>query len=131
MLPAGEFVSLSIYESEPISIVAFALNSSEYKESYHELLNQKSTPMTETASNEDPTKEKSAHIEVQFENSNCNFFCRIYFAEKFSLLRKRAMSFDEEAFILSISRSIFWNARGGKSGSNFAKTKGDFFKSAN
>lgn len=75
--------------------------------------------------NEDVKKNKNANIEIQFQDSNCNFFCRIYLAEKFAALRSMVLPIGEEAYIRSLSRSVQWNARGGKSGSNFAKTIGN------
>lgn len=73
---------------------------------------------------DDSKKSKSAHIEVQFQDSNCNFFCRIFYAEKFSWFRSKVLPVGEEGYIRSLARSMQWNARGGKSGSNFAKTAG-------
>lgn len=74
--------------------------------------------------NEDSKKKKNSHIEIQFQDSNSNFFCRIYMADKFAELRSLVLPIGEEAYIRSLSRSVQWNARGGKSGSNFAKTTG-------
>lgn len=74
--------------------------------------------------NEDSKKIKNSHIEVQFQDSNCNFFCRVYMADKFSELRSLVLPIGEEGYIRSLSRSVPWNARGGKSGSNFSKTAG-------
>lgn len=73
---------------------------------------------------DDSKKSKNLHVEIQFQDANCNFFCRIYFAEKFAALRNLVMPMGEEAYIRSLSRSVQWNARGGKSGSNFSKTAG-------
>lgn len=77
-----------------------------------------------TDKTEDAKKTKTGHIEVQFQDATCNFFCRVYFAEKFSWLRRQALPIGEEAYIRSLMRSVQWNARGGKSGSNFSKTAG-------
>nr|XP_023014888.1 1-phosphatidylinositol 3-phosphate 5-kinase isoform X1 [Leptinotarsa decemlineata]XP_023014889.1 1-phosphatidylinositol 3-phosphate 5-kinase isoform X1 [Leptinotarsa decemlineata] len=77
--------------------------------------------------NDDAKKARNAHIEVQFQDSNSNFFCRVYLAEKFAALRASVLPIGEEGYIRSLSRSIQWNARGGKSGSNFAKTADDRF----
>nr|CAI5827442.1 unnamed protein product [Callosobruchus analis] len=84
-------------------------------------------PTTTTDKSEHPKKNRNAHIEVQFEDSNCNFFCRVYMAEKFAALRSNFLPIGEEEYIRSLSRSAQWNARGGKSGSNFAKTADDRF----
>lgn len=73
---------------------------------------------------DDPKKNKTANVEIQFEDSYCKFFCRIYFAEKFAALRNIVLPIGEEAYIRSLSRSVQWNARGGKSGSTFCKTTG-------
>lgn len=64
---------------------------------------------------------------MQFQDSHCNFFCRVYYAERFAWLRSLVLPDGEEAYIRSLSRSIRWNARGGKSGSNFAKSIDDRF----
>lgn len=82
---------------------------------------QQSTPLEKS---DDSKKNKNSHIEVQFQDCNCNFFCRVYMADKFAELRSLVLPIGEEAYIRSLSRSIQWNARGGKSGSNFAKTTG-------
>lgn len=73
---------------------------------------------------EDTKKSKPPYIEVQFQDMNCNFCCRVYYAERFMLLRKRVIPAGEEAYIRSLCQSVQWNARGGKSGSSFCKTKG-------
>lgn len=73
---------------------------------------------------EDAKKSRNSHIDVQFQDSTCNFFCRVYLAEKFATLRSFVLPIGEEAYVRSLSRSVQWNARGGKSGSNFAKTAG-------
>lgn len=63
-------------------------------------------------------------LQVQFSDSSANFIVKIYFADEFARLRKAIFPAGEEAFIRSMSRCVQWAARGGKSGSNFAKTKG-------
>lgn len=77
---------------------------------------------------EDPKKSKPPYIEVEFQDSNCNFCCRVYYAERFVCLRKSVIPAGEEAYIRSLRRSVQWNARGGKSGSSFCKTKGAYYK---
>ncbi|CAH1155707.1 unnamed protein product [Phaedon cochleariae] len=72
-------------------------------------------------------KTRNAHIEVQFHDSNSNFFCRVYLAEKFAALRNAVLPMGEDGFIRSLSKSVQWNARGGKSGSNFSKSADDRF----
>lgn len=73
---------------------------------------------------EDPKKSKPPYIEVEFQDVHCNFCCRVYYAERFVWLRNNVIPAGEEAYIRSLQRSVQWNARGGKSGSSFCKTKG-------
>ncbi|XP_017776695.1 PREDICTED: 1-phosphatidylinositol 3-phosphate 5-kinase [Nicrophorus vespilloides] len=191
-LASGVYAPIVVYENEPSSIVAYALNSFEYKKVFEELSGKKPQSAEQTpspvhkrknqsdrsergesgefgASNEktsgllsflrnkesksdisnsatanvsemsqsfeappvekveDHKKSKTEHIEIQFEDVNCNFFCRIFCAEKFATLRKSVLPIGEEAYIRSLSRSVQWNARGGKSGSTFCKTMDDRF----
>ncbi|XP_075225146.1 1-phosphatidylinositol 3-phosphate 5-kinase fab1 isoform X2 [Lycorma delicatula] len=69
----------------------------------------------------------SLHLEVQFSDASANFIVKIYFAEQFARLRASVFPAGEEAFVRSLSRCVQWAARGGKSGSNFCKTKDDRF----
>ncbi|XP_077997927.1 1-phosphatidylinositol 3-phosphate 5-kinase-like [Glandiceps talaboti] len=67
------------------------------------------------------------HIELQFSDNTAKYYCRVYFAEQFRLLRKTIFPAGEEAYIRSLSHCIQWIARGGKSGSTFLKTSDDRF----
>ncbi|XP_050300649.1 1-phosphatidylinositol 3-phosphate 5-kinase [Anthonomus grandis grandis] len=183
-LPTGVYGPIPVLETELSSIIAYALNSYEYKKSLEDLTNKKicnsndqspspiskrkynsermtvegddkgsgllgflrnkdlvNSPtvmgqpdMTELEQNqavpekgEDHKKAKNSHVEVQFQDNTCNFFCRIYLADKFASLRNAVLPIGEEAYIRSLSRSIEWQARGGKSGSTFSKTLDDRF----
>ncbi|CAH1132979.1 unnamed protein product [Ceutorhynchus assimilis] len=174
-LPAGVYGPLAVFENELSSIIAYALNSLEYKKSFEELTNKKcnneltpspvsrkknnldntkfdsedktsgllgflrtkdskmdltsplSSDSVEVEPTEDLKKVKNSHIEIQFQDSTCNFFCRVYLADKFATLRAAVLPMGEEAYIRSLSRSVQWKALGGKSGSNFAKTSDDRF----
>ncbi|KAF5299848.1 hypothetical protein FQA39_LY11385 [Lamprigera yunnana] len=181
-LPVGVTVPIVVYETEPSSIIAYALNSFEYKKSLDEIVGKwpQSTeqspspvhkrksqpdkdPNEDSSSNrilsflrskdskndgtpggiildvnqsedaytiekvDDIKKGKTTHIEVQFSDHNSNFFCRIYYAERFAALRSIFVPDGEEAYIRSLSHCVQWNAQGGKSGSTFCKTKDDRF----
>ncbi|KAF5269883.1 hypothetical protein FQR65_LT05681 [Abscondita terminalis] len=189
-LPTGVSIPIVVYETEFSSIVAYALNSYDYKRALDELFGKKpqsaeqspspvhkrksqsdkdqnendssssrilsflrnkdsKTDLLHTATNgasleasqtEDSTshptveklednnkKGKATHIEVQFSDHNSNFFCRVYYAERFSWLRSVFVSDGEEAYIRSLARCVQWNAQGGKSGSTFSKTRDDRF----
>lgn len=72
-----------------------------------------------------PTKQQH-YIEVQFNDSTTNFYCRVYFPVQFAALRENVLPCGEDGYTRSLSRSIQWAARGGKSGSSFCKTRGGF-----
>lgn len=72
------------------------------------------------------SKQQQNFIEVQFSDSSTNFICKIYFAAQFAALRESVLSCGEDGFIRSLSKSVPWAARGGKSGSNFFKTRGNY-----
>ena len=69
------------------------------------------------------TKQQN-YIEVQFNDATTNFFCRIYFAAQFAALRENVLPCGEDGFTRSLSRTVQWAARGGKSGSAFCKSRG-------
>jgi len=67
------------------------------------------------------------HVKHQFADNTCRFYCSIYYAEQFRLLRKRIFPDGEEKYIRSLQHSVAWGARGGKSGSAFFKSLDDRF----
>uniref|UniRef100_A0A182K7W3 1-phosphatidylinositol-3-phosphate 5-kinase n=1 Tax=Anopheles christyi TaxID=43041 RepID=A0A182K7W3_9DIPT len=130
-------------------------------------------------SDQDKKHKNAAHSEIHFQDANCNFVCRIYFAKEFDLLRcqilkrptatgtthrgsatagntgsagsagtvlggngsnggvggggdsnetsQEVMETLRKMFARSLSKSVRWEARGGKSGSKFSKTVDDRF----
>lgn len=97
------------------------------------------------------SKTSTAHVEINFQDASTHFMCKIFFARDFDLMRNRLLrpmdgtAVEEEiqfdgndddalaienkriAFARSLSKSIQWDARGGKSGSKFCKTFDDRF----
>ncbi|XP_077973919.1 1-phosphatidylinositol 3-phosphate 5-kinase-like [Styela clava] len=69
----------------------------------------------------------SPHVEIQFSDSTTKFYCKVYFASLFEKFRSKVLEGGEEQYLTSMSRSMRWLARGGKSGSTFHKTKDDQF----
>ena len=89
----------------------------------------------------------SHHVETIFQDSNTHFTCKNYFAKEFDELRSKCLlqqktkghlSSDgggidngveeiRRSYARSLSESIRWEARGGKSGSQFSKTSDDRF----
>lgn len=74
-----------------------------------------------------PTKNQSPYIEVSFSDSTASFRVKVFFPEDFNRLRSLVLPEGEEGYIRSLSRCVAWAASGGKSGSNFNKTKDDRF----
>ncbi|XP_017877426.1 1-phosphatidylinositol 3-phosphate 5-kinase isoform X2 [Ceratina calcarata] len=193
LLPLGSVVPIVVYESEPSSIIAYALDSHDYKHALHELLRttkgpdlnpsplikrkfpenkenfsdimqsgefkrpsvlsffrgnspnpaspidsdktisnvesnaQNSTTTTTDAEEDKKTTKQQNYIEVQFNDATTNFYCRIYFAAQFAAFRENVLPCGEDGFTRSLSRSVQWAARGGKSGSAFCKSRDDRF----
>ncbi|XP_037768106.1 1-phosphatidylinositol 3-phosphate 5-kinase isoform X2 [Chelonia mydas] len=67
------------------------------------------------------------HVELQFSDANAKFYCRIYYAGEFHKMRDVILGSREEDFIRSLSHSLPWQARGGKSGAVFYVTEDDRF----
>ncbi|XP_067404848.1 1-phosphatidylinositol 3-phosphate 5-kinase isoform X2 [Emydura macquarii macquarii] len=67
------------------------------------------------------------HVELQFSDANAKFYCRIYYAGEFHKMRDVILGSSEEDFIRSLSHSLPWQARGGKSGAAFYVTEDDRF----
>ncbi|XP_053899955.1 1-phosphatidylinositol 3-phosphate 5-kinase isoform X2 [Malaclemys terrapin pileata] len=67
------------------------------------------------------------HVELQFSDANAKFYCRIYYAGEFHKMRDVILGSHEEDFIRSLSHSLPWQARGGKSGAAFYVTEDDRF----
>ncbi|XP_014610416.1 PREDICTED: 1-phosphatidylinositol 3-phosphate 5-kinase isoform X2 [Polistes canadensis] len=192
LLPLGSVVPVVVYESELSSIIAYALDSHDYKHSLQELLRTtkgpelNSSPLNKrkfsenkentleltqsgdfkrpsvlsflrgnspnptspiesdknvssvesivqncnvsTETDEDKKQVKQQNfIEVQFNDTTTNFYCRIYFPAQFSALRKNVLPCGEDGYTRSLSRTVQWAARGGKSGSAFCKSRDDRF----
>ncbi|XP_061508754.1 putative 1-phosphatidylinositol 3-phosphate 5-kinase [Anopheles gambiae] len=199
-LKAGLF-PIVVNEQDLGSCIAYSLMSQEYRKMLESMLSggtggvitigasenspnmkRKSTSVSSTTDaedspaaagkNEQDKKHKNAsHSEIHFQDANCNFVCRIYFAKEFDLLRcqilkrpaatgtthrgsgtvgntagtvaggnggngpggdanetsQEVMETVRKMFARSLSKSVRWEARGGKSGSKFSKTVDDRF----
>ncbi|TKR80537.1 hypothetical protein L596_014598 [Steinernema carpocapsae] len=67
------------------------------------------------------------HLEVDFEDSNAQYYVKAYYAEQFRMLRKVLFTEGEDQFIRSLSQSLNWKPDGGKSGASFFKTRDERF----
>lgn len=89
----------------------------------------------------DKPKKCNSHMEMQFADSNTTFTAKLYFAKEFDEMRSKFLNIPNQtdvdrkptvddarkSFARSLSQSIRWEARGGKSGSKFNKTCDDKF----
>lgn len=87
--------------------------------------NPNSSVPSETEEEKRTTKQQN-YIEVQFNDATTNFYCRVYFPVLFAALRENVLPCGEDGYTRSLSRSVQWAARGGKSGITFSKTRGIF-----
>ena len=55
-------------------------------------------------------------------NSSTKFYCKVYYADLFKQLRQLIMPNGEDKYIHSLFRCMNWDAKGGKSNSQFRKT---------
>ncbi|RXG57403.1 1-phosphatidylinositol 3-phosphate 5-kinase [Armadillidium vulgare] len=146
-------IPVVINDDEPSSIIAKALASQEYETKLQILqakLNElqqglETSHKTTDSSNSSPTSvsnpsqegvatkgsdsdkqssQKDMHIDLQWNDSHANYYCKILFVDQFRELRQLIFPSGEELFIRSLSRCVSWDARGGKSGSAFCKTVG-------
>ena len=61
-------------------------------------------------------------MKIEFQDANTRFYCKIYYADQFYQLRKLIFPNQEEKYIHSLFRCMNWEAKGGKSNSQFRKT---------
>ncbi|XP_048808793.1 1-phosphatidylinositol 3-phosphate 5-kinase isoform X1 [Lagopus muta] len=90
--------------------------------------NQGAEPQDEVDGGDGQKKQLvNPHVELQFSDANAKFYCRIYYAGEFHKMREVILGSSEEDFIRSLSHSMPWQARGGKSGAAFYVTEDDRF----
>lgn len=127
-----------VREDELSSIIAFALDSADYKEMLHQVQGQstaaKSARSSQMAGNtsEDEDlisrsllKTTSSHLKYGFSDGSAKMLCKVFFAEQFDAMRRKCGV--AERFIESMSRCAKYDSRGGKSKSLFLKTLDDRF----
>ncbi|QDS68694.1 hypothetical protein FKW77_002785 [Venturia effusa] len=118
-----------VREDEPSSLIALALSSPDYQakvRSFRGLTEQNATEEQIEASIErNMLNTKSTNIKYAFENRGVRAQCKIFYAESFDALRRKCGIADR--FVESISRSLKWDSKGGKTKSLFLKTLDDRF----
>ncbi|CAH8512909.1 unnamed protein product [Schistosoma haematobium] len=93
----------------------------------HNISASSHTTSLSTSTTDKSNGSRSRHIKIQFSDSSTTFFCCVYYASEFFRLRQLIMPNGDLSFIHSLSRCYQWDARGGKSGSLFMKTRDERF----
>jgi 1-phosphatidylinositol-3-phosphate 5-kinase len=127
-----------VREDEPSSLIAFALDSSDYKEKltsiqkkFDEIEKQPESPtVTAEAAKEARVehallRETGTHLKYQFQEGQARMLCKVFYAEQFDALRIKCGVADR--IVESLSRCAKWDSKGGKTRSLFLKTLDDRF----
>ncbi|RDI77595.1 hypothetical protein Vi05172_g12430 [Venturia inaequalis] len=118
-----------VREDEPSSLIALALSSPDYRakvRSFRGLPEKNATDeQIESSIERNMLNTKSTNIKYAFENRGVRAQCKIFYAESFDALRRKCGVADR--FVESISRSLKWDSKGGKTKSLFLKTLDDRF----
>ncbi|KAE8353985.1 hypothetical protein BDV28DRAFT_132015 [Aspergillus coremiiformis] len=127
-----------VREDEPSSLIAFALDSHDYKEKLttiqkrYEELDEKDTSPGEELEDMDEARVEHAllrstgtHLKYQFQEGQAKMLCKVFYAEQFDALRKKCGI--AERIVESLSRCAKWDSKGGKTKSIFLKTLDDRF----
>jgi 1-phosphatidylinositol-3-phosphate 5-kinase len=127
-----------VREDEPSSLVAFALDSSDYKEKlssiqqrYDEIEEHQPEPKGDFEAAKEARVEHAllrptgTHLKYQFQEGQAKMLCKVFYAEQFDALRKKCGVADR--IVESLSRCAKWDSKGGKTKSLFLKTLDDRF----
>ncbi|KAJ5748617.1 uncharacterized protein N7511_010313 [Penicillium nucicola] len=127
-----------VREDEPSSLVAFALDSSDYKEKlstiqqrYDEMEEDQPEPKGDIEAMDEARVEHAllrptgTHLKYQFQEGQAKMLCKVFYAEQFDALRKKCGVADR--IVESLSRCAKWDSKGGKTKSLFLKTLDDRF----
>lgn len=135
-----------VREDEPSSLLAFALNSEDYKTKLAEIRQrwemsnqretdessdglemkqQPSTGLSKAELENSLLRSTGTHLKYQFAEGSAKMMCKIFFAEQFDALRRKVGAADR--FAESLSRCLKWDSKGGKTKSVFLKTLDDRF----
>ncbi|KAJ5774226.1 hypothetical protein N7457_009122 [Penicillium paradoxum] len=130
--------NIIVREDEPSSLIAFALDSSDYQEKlatiqqcFDEAQEEKSdSPNDIEATNEARVEHAllrptGTHLKYQFQEGPAKMLCKVFYAEQFDALRQKCGVADR--IVESLSRCAKWDSKGGKTKSLFLKTLDDRF----
>ncbi|WEW59666.1 Mitochondrial distribution and morphology protein 12 [Emydomyces testavorans] len=125
-----------VREDEPSSLIAFALDSRDYKQKLRSLQETSEKVQTDVSNDSEipdthPEVEQSllqstgTHLKYQFQEGNAQMLCKIFYAEQFDALRRKCGV--SERIVESLSRCMKWDSKGGKTKSLFLKTLDERF----
>ncbi|KAL4960135.1 1-phosphatidylinositol-3-phosphate 5-kinase FAB1 [Aspergillus stella-maris] len=127
-----------VREDEPSSLIAFALDSGDYKDKlasiqkrYGELgeqpldLESGVADFNEGRLEHALLRETGTHLKYQFQEGPAKMMCKVFYAEQFDAMRTKCGVADR--IVESLSRCAKWDSRGGKTNSLFLKTADDRF----
>lgn len=128
-----------VREDEPSSIIAFALDSQDYKTMLEEIqghdesgTQQSEAEAIRVQSSDTQTdllhsllRKTGTHLKYQFQEGPAKMLCKIFFAEQFDAMRRKCGV--SEQIVESLSRCMKWDSKGGKTKSLFLKTLDDRF----
>jgi 1-phosphatidylinositol-3-phosphate 5-kinase len=123
-----------VREDEPSSLIAFALDSSDYKNKLASIQDHydKEEWSHDDVEMRDQARVESAllrptgtHLKYQFQEGQAKMLCKVFYAEQFDALRRKCGVADR--IVESLSRCAKWDSKGGKTKSLFLKTLDDRF----
>ena len=129
-----------VREDEPSSLIAFALDSGDYKEklaSIEKHYGESDMSDSNLEEDEDPEVARESrvehallrvtgtHLKYQFEEGQARMLCKVFYAEQFDALRKKCGVANR--IVESLSRCAKFDSQGGKTKSLFLKTLDDRF----
>lgn len=124
-----------VREDEPSSLIAFTLDSEDYKQRLEEVQQAHEKAKSDSEKDADAPGESrvehallratGTHLKYQFQEGHAKMLCKVFYAEQFDALRKKCGVADRVAE--SLSRCMKWDSRGGKTKSLFLKTLDDRF----
>jgi 1-phosphatidylinositol-3-phosphate 5-kinase len=128
-----------IREDEPSSLIAFALDSRDYKEKIESIKARKEgslmshdkeyaedlylTTDEQKLIERSLRRETGIHLKYQFSEGSAKMLCKVFYAEQFDAVRRKCGV--EDRIIDCLSRCLKWDSKGGKTKSVFLKTLDD------
>lgn len=127
-----------VREDEPSSLIAFALDSEDYKAKLHSI-QEHGEELEKRMMLDNPGEDENnqadvmhsllrstgTHLKYQFQEGPARMLCKIFYAEQFDAVRRKCGVSDR--FVESLSRCLKWDSKGGKTKSLFLKTLDDRF----